>query len=256
MKKFLIILLFIMLCSCQQKQSYNNQFLTILNDYEYDESKIAQYQFYYEQTHNIIYAINKVNYPDFFSPEANHFLAITKNNLLLINTNYYLEQSYVPKQLVLPIDVDYIIKDQPITLDKTTYEAYLKLDEYMKMHNYYLTIFSGYRSFEYQEKLYQKNQNGFVAKPGASEHQSGYALDISLRTTGLTSYFDQTEEAVFLANNAYRFGFILRYPKDKTDITGYPYESWHYRYVGVDVATTIYKNNLTLEEYFYYYILL
>ena len=257
MKKFFIFLLLFLLCSCNQKQAIDQDpFLDQLNKYPHDQTKIDEYIAIYEQTNNLIYAINKVNHQTFLIPNHTKTNAINKEGILLVNTNYYLDQTYLPNNLVLPLDVDYIKKDNPITLSKEAYAAYLELYNHAKQLNYHLTIFSGYRSYEYQDTLYQNNKNGFVAKPGASEHQSGYAIDISLRATGLTSHFDNTNEAKFLFTNAHLYGFILRYPQDKTDITGYPYESWHYRYVGKDVAKIIYENNLTLEEYFYYYILL
>ena len=91
-----------------------------------------------------------------------------------------------------------------------------------------------------------------VAVPGNSEHQTGLSMDISSESAqfALTEQFGETAEGKWLANNAHRFGFILRYPKGKEGITGYQYESWHYRYVGVKAATEIYENQLTLEEYF------
>ena len=142
-------------------------------------------------------------------------------------------------------------------LEKETLEAYKMLEKDAKNKGYELTIFSAYRSYEYQSDLYKySTDKSFVAKPGASEHQTGLAIDIGKRNSGLTGHFDQTKEAFYLAHNAHKFGFILRYPKNGYDITGYPYESWHYRYVGKDVAEIIYKKNITLEEYFYNYVLL
>ncbi len=257
MKKLLILLLCFLIISCKQnKQITTDPFLELLNEYPHDHSKINQYQNEYNLTNNIIYAINKVNYPNFLIPHQTKYSSFSKNNIILVNTNYYLVKDMIPANLVIPIDVDYIKKDIPIKLAKETYEAYKIMYDHAKQLNYNLTIFSGYRSYEYQENLYLNSSNGYVAKPGTSEHQSGYAIDISLRTTGLTTHFAHTDEAKFLLENAHLYGFILRYPKDKSHITGYPYESWHYRYVGISTATFIYENNLTLEEYFYYYVLL
>jgi D-alanyl-D-alanine carboxypeptidase len=118
--------------------------------------------------------------------------------------------------------------------------------------------FSGYRSYAYQENLYlsdlynygQEYVDKFTAKPGHSEHQTGLAFDIGGESKCWADpCFDDTEEAKWLADNAHRFGFILRYPKGKEDITGYGYESWHYRYVGEEHAVRIYEEGLSLEEY-------
>ena len=91
----------------------------------------------------------------------------------------------------------------------------------------------------------------YSARPGSSEHQTGLAVDIN----AADDWFNNTKEAKWLANNAYKYGFILRYPKGKEYITGYQYESWHYRYVGEKVAKYIYEHDITYEEYYATFIL-
>ena len=118
---------------------------------------------------------------------------------------------------------------------------------------------SGFRSYDYQKNLYaryvrrdgERKASMYSAKPGHSEHQTGLAFDIGgpNQNYWLRNSFDSTKEGIWLKDNAHRFGFILRYPKGKTHITGYDYEPWHFRYVGIEDATEIYKNNLTLEDY-------
>ena len=88
----------------------------------------------------------------------------------------------------------------------------------------------------------------YSALPGASEHQTGLCLDFVTSTAMLTQSFENTEAFDWLSQNAYRFGFILRYPEDKTDVTGFSYEPWHFRFVGREAATELYFRNLTLEE--------
>ena len=120
---------------------------------------------------------------------------------------------------------------------------------------------SGFRSYETQKKLYTNyvNRSGkqqadtFSARPGNSEHQSGLAFDVcATNRPCINSNFDNTAEAKWLSENAYKYGFILRYPKGKSGETGYKYESWHFRYVGVDLATKLYNGGdwITLESYF------
>ena len=113
---------------------------------------------------------------------------------------------------------------------------------------------SGYRSYSSQKILYnnrvrtegKKSADAYVAKPGFSEHQTGLCIDI----TNEGRYFvEGTVEAEWLEKNCSKFGFIIRYPKYKKDITGIEYEPWHIRYVGKDVAQYIYENKITLEEY-------
>ena len=115
---------------------------------------------------------------------------------------------------------------------------------------------SGYRSYELQENLYtgyvashgQESADLESAKPGHSEHQLGLAMDLSIDGT-LDESFGLTEQFDWLQENAYKYGYILRYPKDKVYMTGYAYEPWHYRYVGVEAATIIHNEDITYEEY-------
>ncbi len=123
-----------------------------------------------------------------------------------------------------------------------------------------LVAFSGYRSYEYQTTLYnnyikrdgKEAADRYSARPGYSEHQTGLSYDIGEKgreDLWLTSEFGESPAGQWLVKNAHKYGFILRYPEGKEDITGYMYESWHFRYVGVELATAIYEENTTLEEY-------
>ena len=130
-----------------------------------------------------------------------------------------------------------------------------------------LSVTSGYRSYNYQKWLFdyyvsEYQQKGYsyeeavklvesdTARPGYSEHQTGLCVDFWTSTmTSLSNEFENTEASQWLRENAWRFGFILRYPSDKIDTTGYTYESWHYRFVGVDAASEIRKNGWCFEEY-------
>ena len=115
---------------------------------------------------------------------------------------------------------------------------------------------STFRSYDYQEKLYNNyvKDKGFYyanmasARPGHSEHQTGLAVDIADLSLDYDN-FENTKEFNWIQNNGYRYGFILRYPKAQFHITGFKYEPWHYRYVGLEVASYIHNNNITLEEY-------
>ena len=124
-----------------------------------------------------------------------------------------------------------------------------------------IIVDSGYRSYNYQQVVLdalinEKGDEAFklVALPGASEHQTGLTLDIFNKLNNNKNTFKDTDTAKWLENNAYRFGFILRYPEDKVKVTGYSYEAWHFRYVGKEIAKYVYENNITFEEYYAYYI--
>lgn len=125
-----------------------------------------------------------------------------------------------------------------------------------------LMLASGYRGYMFQENLYNRyvREEGQAsadiqsARPGHSEHQTGLAADVAAAGNDgdcvIEECFADTPEGKWVAKNAHRFGFIIRYKKDKTDVTGYQYEPWHLRYVGDALATEIYKQNTTLEEFF------
>lgn len=146
-----------------------------------------------------------------------------------------------------------------IKLEKETYENYLKLKQNLIERGYYINIRSGFRTFNESRLMYNnyEKQKGssyaekYVAKPGSSEHNTGLAFDFIIsnnKNAYKTNY--ESDEYFYLENIAYLYGFIIRYPKGKEEITGYNYEPWHLRYVGADLAKYLKKNNLTLEEYY------
>lgn len=129
-----------------------------------------------------------------------------------------------------------------------------------KTAGFELIAFSGFRSYEYQTNLYNRyvSRDGkdaadrYSARPGYSEHQSGLAFDVGEKgkeDLWLTSEFGETPAGKWLVDNAHNYGFILRYPKGKEEITGFMYESWHFRYLEGDLATKVYKAGVTLEEF-------
>lgn len=153
------------------------------------------------------------------------------------------------------------INNNPLQLEKITLENYLKLKSFLKENNIEIGLTGAYRSIEYQTKLYEKSieENGevytkeHVAEPFYSEHHTGLCLDFGVINNGICNSKELTsleeEQFDFIHKNLSKFGFILRYPKDKESITNYSYEPWHIRYVGHIPATIMYENNLTLEEY-------
>ena len=144
--------------------------------------------------------------------------------------------------------------------NKEARAAFETMAQDAKNAGFELVAFSTYRSYEYQDTLYnnyvsrdgKENADRYSARPGYSEHQTGLAFDIGEKgkeDLWLTSEFGETDAGKWLVDNAHKYGFILRYPEGKEAITGYMYESWHFRYLGVDLATKVKKSNLTLEEY-------
>ena len=164
------------------------------------------------------------------------------NGILLANKKYPLPATYAPGE------------------DKTARAAFEKMAAEAKLAGFNLNAFSTYRAFEYQTTLYdryvardgEKAADTYSARPGYSEHQTGLAFDIgevNFEQHFASSSFGETEAGKWVAANAHRFGFIMRYPEGKEQITGYMHESWHFRYVGKEIADEIFKRNITLEEY-------
>ena len=121
---------------------------------------------------------------------------------------------------------------------------------------------SAYRPYSMQEKLYknavssmgQKQADIDTARPGHSEHQTGLTVDVSSTKNGNMLYFDSSSSFTWMKENAYKYGFILRYPKGKEDITGFSYDAWRLRYVGSNTARIIHNENITFDEYYEYYL--
>lgn len=175
--------------------------------------------------------------------------------LILVNKQNPLQFDYEPEDLAKP-NIKFLsdTSEESRYMDKKAAKALEKLFKVAKEENINLIGSSAYRSYKSQVKIFRDKieskgvdyANSYVAKPGKSEHQSGLAIDV----TNESRCFDKTSvEARWLADNAHRFGFILRYPEGKEEITGYNYEPWHIRYVDKDVAKDIYDRNTTLEEY-------
>ena len=176
---------------------------------------------------------------------------------ILVNRDNKFNNNYLNKINLIDI-VD--VNDKSIKVEENTYKAYLELKKYMESKNIFIGITSAYRDIDYQKQIYdesleefgEEHTNNYVAIPGYSEHHTGLALDIGVLVDG--KYLDEDSlktNDLFLEmhKHLHKYGFILRYPKGKETITGYNYEPWHIRYVGNVVASIIYENNYTFEEY-------
>ena len=167
------------------------------------------------------------------------FIKFENEKILIVNKKYKLSRFYNPKD---------ILPNVKIAFERMQQDAYKE--------KILLLIVSGFRSFNYQTMLYNKykkvdkNADRYSAKPGHSEHQTGLAIDlINTESINIKKF---KKEFNWLDKNAYKYGFILRYPEGKENVTGYKYEPWHYRYVGESFAKELYNNGswITLEEYF------
>lgn len=175
------------------------------------------------------------------------------NGIIVVNKTYSLPKSYKSNNLKKGRDED----KEKYYMDKTALDAFNEMKSAIKKEkNANIYIYSGYRSYDTQNKTYNSFVNGEgktaadtkSARPGHSEHQTGLSVDIN----NVKNSFKDTTEGKWLKDNAYKYGFILRYPEGKTNETGYMFEPWHYRYVGKELAKELYNNGnwLTMEEYF------
>lgn len=178
---------------------------------------------------------------------------------VLVNKQHGLSEDYEPDDLVT-VDVPTVLDNPEVNqLRKEAADALKRMFDAAKQEGIYLYARSGYRSYQTQVNLFEnyarqhgeEKANKFSAKPGHSEHQTGLSMDVTSESVNfqLTESFGETKEGIWLKENAHKFGFIIRYPKDKEHITGYIYEPWHIRYLGVDLATEITEMGLTYEEY-------
>lgn len=180
---------------------------------------------------------------------------------VLCNKLNQLPSSYVPEDLVEPdVRFSFDHEDEKRFLRKHAAKALEELFKVADENGHLLYALSGYRSYTRQEAVYgywvskysQEEADKFSARPGHSEHQTGLTMDITSQSVGfdLTESFGEKPEGIWVKENAHRFGFIIRYAKDKTDMTLYNYEPWHLRYVGDDLARSLYEKKFSLEEYY------
>lgn len=193
--------------------------------------------------------------------DGNNIIKNPDDILVLVNKERNLPSDYKPSDLVIP--------NVKFSFDGNSEKKYLREEAAKALEQLFLEgekqgvvlyAVSGYRSYEKQKGIFNnkvskvgvEEANKVVAKPGQSEHQTGLAMDVSSKSANylLEENFGQTVEGRWLKENAHKFGFIIRYPKEKVDITGYNYEPWHIRYVGKEVANELNEKLITLEEYF------
>lgn len=250
----------------------NNDSIEVKVEGNYDFNKVGNYKLYYVAKDNnsetreefVLKVIDNSNKPtgdidddkeeDKEFTTSKGFKGVTKNGItyidgyLVANKTYSLPSTYNPGKLL-----------------QETQNAADQMLAAAKLDGFSIHVQSGFRSYETQKNLYnryvstsgKKEADTYSARPGHSEHQSGLAFDVC-ESTGkykdacINSNFADTVEAKWLAQNAQKYGFILRYPKDKTNETGYIYESWHFRYVGKELAEKLYNNGdwITMESYF------
>lgn len=179
----------------------------------------------------------------------------------IVSKNRPLTKGYVPPDLVTPsVSLNSSKSASENTLRKDTAVALEKLFAAAKLAGMDYILASGYRSESLQATYYnsyvaksgQAEADRYSARPGTSEHQTGASLDVATadRKNYLDQAFGKDPGGAWLADHAHEYGFVIRYPEGKESVTGYMYEPWHIRYVGIDLANELYKNKQTMEEFF------
>lgn len=245
------------------KKKFNKNIPNFIKQKYFLYKNLDEYLEYYKENRDekLSYIVSLVNVRanhEWYDEDVTTKSDLSKGNLVLVNKFNQLSSDYTPENVVA-ISNYYSYDGNSIT--EKVYEAYKNMWYAAKKEDLTLIVTSSYRDYETQEYLWNKyadtNSEEYAdsvsARAGFSEHQTGLALDIVTYNT-IMNDFENSDEFKWLQKNAHKYGFILRYPKDKTDLTGYDYESWHYRYVGVDVATAIHEKNITYDEYYAYYV--
>lgn len=243
------------------EKEYNSNIVKFITQKYFIYSNLDRYQNYYNKNpeksvEEVITMVNVEADSEFYSniKETN----MSKGNLTLVNKVYKLPDDYQIEDLK-PIPIQFAYQGHKITEEVLNH--YVQMANAAKKEGLTLIVTSSYRDYDFQKTLYNNyvNKNGkkdadrFSARPGHSEHQTGLAIDIVSKNSNFDN-FEETMEFSWLLENAHKFGFILRYPEGKEEVTGYMYEPWHYRYVGVEYAKKIYDEGITFDEYYAYYL--
>lgn len=183
---------------------------------------------------------------------------------LLVNKKNPLNKDYIPQDLIITDDNslnyhNYVDPFHKPSVREEVYFAFKELQKDALKDGLFIIIDSGFRSYDYQQVIWDFNvkEKGlehtekYVAIPGTSEHQTGLAIDIGayINKEYTNDIDENTDEYKWMIENAHRYGFILRYPQGKEDITGINFEPWHFRYIGYFLANELYDKKITLEEY-------
>lgn len=178
---------------------------------------------------------------------------------MIVNKHYYIDENFIPSDLIT-LSTQYAASDRQLQSEasdalKAVCDA-LQEETGLRMY-----ASSAYRSYQQQEEIYngylatkgQEATDAMAARPGFSEHQTGLTVDMTPVGSSMTEFGD-SEQYEWMIENCYKYGWILRYPEGKASITGYDYEPWHYRYLGVELATKVYNSGLTYDEYYELYM--
>ena len=261
--------IFAKLSETEQQKLINNdkddKIISLLEQKYFLEKNLEDYQEYIRKNNEDDYAkvISIVNV------HANHkWYQLDLNTqedlgmLMNVNKFYTLSETYVPENL-RNIELSYAYGEEGENkLIDYAYDKFLELWQAANEQGFYLMVTSSYRDYQGQKEIYdyrvstqgERKADETAARPGHSEHQTGLVIDMTSKTEPLADSFSNSEAYKWLKENAYKYGFIERYPEGKTYLTGYNPESWHWRYVGEEAAKLIHDEDITFDEYYAFYI--
>ena len=237
--------------------------ISLLQDAYFIKDNLNRYTAYHNENENIsardvVEIVNTNNDYNYYDHDID--TETSKDYLLLVNKYYHLGEDYEPNDLV-DISNRYYYGDGH-QIREVVYDAFVDMWNQANQEGIYFIINSGYRSFEDQQEVYDFYKDNYgttyadsiAARPGYSEHQTGLSIDIFSTEYTTTEAFKSSSHYEWLVNNAYKYGFIQRYQSDTEEITGFAEEAWHWRYVGVEVATYLHEHDITFDEYYAYFI--
>ena len=243
----------------------DDKIISLLEQKYFLEKNLEDYKEYINKNNETDYAkvISIVNV------HANHKwyqLELNTNEdlemLMNVNKFYALSETYTPENLK-NIGLTYAYDEEGENkLIDYAYDKFLELWQAANDQGFYLMVTSSYRDYESQKEIYdyrvsnwgERKADETAARPGHSEHQTGLVIDMTSKTEPLADSFTDSEAYKWLKENAYKYGFIERYPEGKTYLTGYSPESWHWRYVGLEAAKTMHDEDITFDEYYAFYV--
>lgn len=238
--------------------------IQVLQDDYFIKNYLDRYMAYHQDhegssARNVVATVNTNTDYDYYTQDFD--TNVEDDYLMLVNKYYHLDSSYTPTDLVNISNRYYYGEGHQIR--DVVYDAFIDMWNQANNDGIYLIINSSYRTYEEQQQVYDsyKDSRGttyadsIAARPGYSEHQTGLSLDIFSTEYTTTSNFKDSPAHEWLVNNAYKYGFIQRYTEDTEELTGFAEEAWHWRYVGVEVATYLHEHDITFDEYYAYFIL-
>lgn len=233
--------------------------IQLVSDKYFMYKNLNKYLEYYDSFENIRSLVEWVNVKGYLKSFDDAKTSNVNDDTLMIASKIYTIEEYIPDDLN-EIPSEYIMQGNNY-LRNVALSAYIEMAEAARKENQYFYVSTSYRSYSFQEVLYNKYLlndprevvDTYSSRPGYSDHQTGLTVDIRDYNKSFDDVKD-TPPFLWLKDNSYKYGFIMRYPEGKEDITRYEYEWWHFRYVGKQAAQIIHDDQITFDEYYEYYV--